>query len=235
MRFPADQIPRLVTILNSLYKRTTLTYEEIQTTFETTSGVRQGGPESPFLFNLFIDFVMRIFINNATHANIKFYEHRYRINLRSVSREERLSMRSKNRNHEGNVNLPWCGYADDLILFIQSQSELQKATEILDNVFERFGLKINEQKTETMILNSTEPDYPKSIITIRNIPIKNVEKFKYLGAFTKYDQPNTGDVKLSYRIQTAISKFVEMSILLQNVKINLKSKLELDSRSIRKN
>ena len=157
---------------------------------------------------------MRIFINNATHANIKFYEHHYRINLRSVSREERLSMRSKNQSLEGNVNLPWCGYADDLILFILSQSDLQKATEILYNEFERFGLKINELKTETMIVNCTELGYPKSIISLRNIPIKNVEKFKYLGAFTKYDQPNTGDVELSYRIQTAVSKFVEMSTLL---------------------
>ena len=28
---------------------------------------------------------------------------------------------------------------------------------VLDNVFERFGLKLSELKTETMILNSTEP------------------------------------------------------------------------------
>ena len=104
---------------------------------------------------------------------------------------------------------------------------------ILDNVFERFGLKINELKTETMIVNCTEPDYPKSIISLRNIPIKNVEKFKYLGAFTKYDQPNTGDVELSYRIQTAVSKFVEMSTLLQNVKINLKTRITFFNMFIR--
>ena len=93
----------------------------------------------------------------------------------------------------------------------------------MDNVFERFGLKINELKTETMILNSTEPHHSKSIISLRNIPIKNVEKFKYLGAFTKYDQPNTRDAELSNRIQLAVSKFVKMSTLLQNVKINLKT------------
>ena len=103
----------------------------------------------------------------------------------------------------------------------------------MDNVFERFGLKINELKTETMIVNCTEPDYPKSIISLRNIPIKNVEKFKYLGAFTKYDQPNTGDVELSYRIQTAVSKFVEMSTLLQNVKINLKTRITFFNMFIR--
>ena len=34
-------------------------------TFETTSGVRQGGPESPNLFNLYIDFVIRVFLRKV--------------------------------------------------------------------------------------------------------------------------------------------------------------------------
>jgi len=54
--------PRLFTILNKLYTHTTLTYNEAETTFETTSGVRQGGPESPFLFNLYIDFVISSYL-----------------------------------------------------------------------------------------------------------------------------------------------------------------------------
>ena len=68
-----------------------------------------------------------------------------------------------------------------------------------------------------------EPEYPKSIITLRNTPINNIEKFKYLGAFIKHDRPSTGDVELNYRIQITISKFIEMSALLQNIKINLQT------------
>ena len=33
--------------------------------FETTSGVPQGGPESPNLFNLYLDYIMRIYNNHA--------------------------------------------------------------------------------------------------------------------------------------------------------------------------
>ena len=226
MRFPEGMFPRLFTILDNLYKRTTLTFDKTKSTFQTTSGVRQGGPESPFLFNLFIDYVMRVFINKSQNENIKFYEHHYRINCRTISREIRLQMRLNDQKFDGNMDLPWCGYADDLILFIQSRTDLQKAADLLDQIFDHFGLKINELKTETMILNnSDEPEYPKSIITLRNTPINNVEKFKYLGAFIKNDQPNTGDVELTYRIQVALSKFVEMSTLLQNVKINLKTRI----------
>ena len=63
MRFP-DNPPRLFIILEQLYKQTTLTFQE-SNTFATTSGVRQGGPESPFLFNLYIDYVMRVFMTEA--------------------------------------------------------------------------------------------------------------------------------------------------------------------------
>ena len=102
-----------------------------------------------------------------------------------------------------------------------------------------------------MILNNMEPEYPKSIITLRNTLINNVENFKYLGAFIKHDQPSTGDVELNYRIQITLSKFVKnsvkMSALLQIVEFNLRtrvsffdsfirnrlvSKLEFDSSSI---
>ena len=33
--------------------------------FETTSGVRQGGPESPNIFNIYLDYIMRIYNNHA--------------------------------------------------------------------------------------------------------------------------------------------------------------------------
>jgi len=132
LRF-TDKVPSLVKILQKLYQQTSLSYEG--TTFKTTSGVRQGGPESPFLFNLYLDFVMRLVIEKC-HCNVdvKFFVHSYRINSSSVSRGERVSMREKNQSLSGTSTLPWCGYADDLVLFLQDKSSLQSATIILDSV-----------------------------------------------------------------------------------------------------
>jgi len=46
------------------------------TTFFVSSGVRQGGPESPPLFNLFIDFVMSLFMSKCRNdGSIKFFAH----------------------------------------------------------------------------------------------------------------------------------------------------------------
>ena len=225
MRFQNKEHPRMIDILEQLYKQTSLTFLETDETFETTSGVRQGGPESSFLFNLYIDYIMRVFINESQTENIRFFEHCFRLNPRSISREERLKIRQENLKSFGIPTLPWCGYADDLILFLLELTDLQKATDLLESIFTRFGLNINATKTESMILNHSDQQYPQTIITLKNTALNNVENFKYLRAFIRYDIPNTGDVEINHRIQIAVSKFVDMSNLLQNVKIHLKTRI----------
>ena len=56
---------------------TKCTLEDIS--FRTTNGVRQGGPESPPLFNLYIDFVMRIFCHACEQEGIDFLQFLYDI------------------------------------------------------------------------------------------------------------------------------------------------------------
>ena len=236
LRFPDNENLKLFDILKLLYEKTSLTYDDALTTFLVTSGVRQGGPESPLLFNLFIDFVMRIFIDKCTQDHtIHFFDHKYRINPRSVSREERLNMRQNNNKLWGENLFPWCGYADDLILFVIDPESLQKATEILDEVFTEFGLKINESKTETMILNNTflESEYPKSIISLRNVALKNSTDFKYLGSYVSHDEPNTGDAEINHRIQMAQAKFATLSNLLLNRNIIMKTRIKFLNSLVR--
>ena len=61
MRFGSDADTTLIDILEHLYANTTCEMEG-DVLFDTTSGVRQGGPESPWLYTLFADFVMRCFL-----------------------------------------------------------------------------------------------------------------------------------------------------------------------------
>ena len=147
----------MINILNILYEKTSLTYEE--NTFKTSSGVRQGGPESPPLFNLYIDFVMRLFIEKGKKGRIDFFENSYRINMKSFTRDERAALREQGKKIAGKSFLEWCGYADDLVLFVNLREGLQKAAETLDNLFLKFGLAINVSKTETMIINCNT-EYP---------------------------------------------------------------------------
>ena len=232
IRFP-DQCPTVIKVLEKLYEQTSLTFPEADETFSTTFGVRQGGPESPLLFNLYVDYVMRIFVSKCKDENIQFYEHSYRINPRSISRDERLEMRRKNIASYGTKVIPWNGYADDLILFLLTTTDLQKSTDLLDEIFTAFGLKINVQKTESMILNPQTVEYPKTIVTLRNTAIKNIENFVYLGAYIRFDQPNTGDPEINHRIQLAVSKFADLSNLLQNQRIHLKTRINFLNSFVR--
>ena len=227
---------KLFDILENLYQKTSLTFEEALVTFLVTSGVRQGGPESPCLFNLYIDFVMRIFMSKcASDHSVHFFKHRYRINARSVSREYRLQMRQENRKLWGTSFLPWSGYADDLILFMLDIPSLQKAATLLDEVFISHGLSINVSKTETMILNHTNlnSEYPKSIINLRNEPLQNSMEFKYLGSLISQNEPNTGEIEINHRIQMAHAKFASMSNLLQNSAIYLKTRIKFLNSFVR--
>ena len=223
LRFRPNQIPKVISILNVLYQNTSLTYEE--NTFTTSSGVRQGGPESPPLFNLYIDFVMRLFLEKGKSEKIDFFEHCYRVNAKSFTRAERSLLRERGKKLNGKSLLEWCGYADDLVLFVNTQASLQRTIEILDNLFSKFGLSINATKTETMIINFAEEVYPESIVTLRGTPLKNVKEFRYLGACIRFDEPNTGDIEINQRIQMSQSKFAEMSNLLQNFSINLRTRV----------
>jgi len=76
----------------------------------TTAGVRQGGPESPPLFDLYIDFVMRVFMTHANDASLQFFKFKYRI---PSTRSERA--RAKRTPSTGTSQLDWAGYADDIV------------------------------------------------------------------------------------------------------------------------
>ena len=59
-----------VKIIEELYKKTESTMKGDTEYFETTSGVRQGGSESPNLFNLFLDYIMRIYNDHASKLGL---------------------------------------------------------------------------------------------------------------------------------------------------------------------
>ena len=114
-RLPDCHSKKLINLLEVLYSNTTTALAEApDNVFEVQSGVRQGGPESPMLFNLYIDLVMRVFLQNCMEANIRFLKFKYRIpESASHNRREKV----------GYHQIDWIGYADDLILTFESKIE----------------------------------------------------------------------------------------------------------------
>ena len=65
--------------------------------------------------------------------------------------------------------MAWCGYADDFVLFLQSQKGLQKATNFLDEIFTRFGLSISKGRTETMKTINATPFATPGIVVFKEL------------------------------------------------------------------
>ena len=70
---------KIAKILESMYSKTTYTMKGEENAFQTTSGVRQGGPESPNCYNMYADHVMNVFVERCEAAVLKFLEIPFKI------------------------------------------------------------------------------------------------------------------------------------------------------------
>ncbi|KXJ17533.1 hypothetical protein AC249_AIPGENE14758 [Exaiptasia diaphana] len=145
--------------------------EENEEAFKTTSGVRQGGCESPYCFNLYLDYILRIFEYECQHENLHIT-----IPYRIPNEASDRSQRSEEKD-SGVLSLLWLGYADDLSIITNSAVKLQTAMENLYNILTRFGLQMSLDKTRTMVMSDKydETTYPETICTINNEHLKNIE------------------------------------------------------------
>ena len=213
-----------INVLEALYKQTFahLADDDEALAFEVLAGVRQGGPESPSLFNLLMDWVMRIFEQRCTEAGLKGVTLKFNIPTEATTRAERKA--HPNRSRPGSeLNLTWVGFADDVGIFYRTESELISGIKILVSIFEEFDLHLSEKKTETMIFNDDRDDeeYPKTLLTINGHPLKNVKTFVYLGSRLKNNEPFTGDFEVTSRINLAKSKFESMRHILANQQLHM--------------
>ena len=174
-RFPRGADTTLIELFEALYSYTTTSLAETpDNIFELLLGVRQGSPESPPLYNLLMDYVMRIFMDVCENREIKFLRLNHRIRSTATTREDRAKSSAV-----GTHDTDWGGYADNLNLLFEDNENLQRGLQALHETFFRYNLAINVSKTKTMILNhqylNTDSSiYPKSIASLNNIPIENV-------------------------------------------------------------
>jgi hypothetical protein len=118
-----EQLIKLVQVIYRKSSSAIKVDKKITEYFHTKTGVRQGCILSPYLFNLVLEAVMSLSLNN-TEAGIKL--------------------------NGGLVNN--LRFADDIGLLTRSEQELQDITTKIDETSRRFGLMINAEKTKTMVI-----------------------------------------------------------------------------------
>lgn len=138
----------LIRAIQSLYLNNTIQIKTFQNdVVEINQGVRQGCPLSPTLFNLYLDEVMKIWLNDLN--NFKINE----INLTSIL------------------------FADDQIVISDNENTLQKNIFKLNEIASSFNMKISVNKTKTMAFLGSHPIRAKIVINDKIIEQVNTFKY----------------------------------------------------------
>ena len=220
--------PILINILKAFYTGTSAVIKGTLF-FQTFTGCRQGGVESPILFNIYLDFVLRCveqevmqrFPNTGLQYSFVIPGH-------CSTREQR-----KVCGLSGNQRLRIILYADDIVLLCDSIDELAEIINIYDKTFTRFGLKISTDKTETMAFNIPEEiKTTPSLISIGDIALKNVRTFKYLGHMIVNNDDDPSHF-LTYRISSAFQKWTDLKHILTDKIIFMSTRIKILEACVR--
>ena len=213
----------LVYILRKLYDGTTACVSGTKVKFDILSGCRQGGLESPTLFNFYFDFVLKV----CSEAIDRKYpggwgiSFDYRIPNECTNREQR-----KTKKMTGTEIVRWLLYADDLVLFCMNIAEAQDIMNIMNTTCKRFGLAISFKKTKVMQFNSNTSDIN---VVIDGTELENVSEFCYLGHTIFSDGRNSTDL----RIAKATAKFYELKGVLCDKEVHMSIRTKILEACVR--
>ena len=173
---------KMVSLIERVYSRNMVKFELGNVVTEwckSESGVRQGCPLSPLLFNLYIrELGMRI---EECHEGFKY------TSVNSNGGELKRS------------NLAGLMYADDVCLFAESAESLQRVCDHVSTVIEEYGLKVSEKKSKVVCINSIRGIRRWKIGSTN---IDETEEYKYLGVTVK-GGPNGGFKSMGDRMKEA--------------------------------
>ena len=109
-------------------------------------------------------------------------------------------------------------YEDDIVRIAESKDDLQRIVNTINKGSHKYGLKINIEKTKTMIVSkSNNRSYFKIVsLKINGKSVEQVRSFVYLGACITDDGRNKEE--LNRRAGRAKTQFMTLKNLLSNSK-----------------
>ena len=163
--------------------------------FQIKTGFRQGCILSPLLFNMILDYIMR-----------------------RLEKLHGMGTSSKPRNVED------AEYADDTCLMAECLARIVELTQALATESEKFGLKINTNKTKIMPVTKEVLKMPAVIQNGTEIEI--VKNFVYLGS--ELEAEGGSDLEIKRRIALAGSTFNRLHTkIFKSHDIGIRTKLRI--------
>ena len=157
--------------------------------------------------------------------------------VRSPQLQFRIPMAANQKNtgeQGGKMELPYIGFADDTTALAESAEDLQTFVQIMADVFKEYHLILNLDKTKTLVINNQNLNHtPNTIVTINNVPIQDVTKFKILGALLSQNPMQSNINEIGSKIVMAQKQFVRKKNILQNRKIFLQTRVQILNATVR--
>ena len=210
-----------------MYEGTTASIRGMKSSFDVLVGCRQGGQESPCLFNYYFDYVLKV----AAHEIDKAFPNGWGVSIDysiphyCTNREQRRSGRMT-----GVEIIRWIMYADDAVLFCKSVNEAEQLLTIINSTCLRFGLTISFTKTKTQVFNDNILAAKSTLFSIGDNVIENVTEFVYLGQVITADREGCFT---DHRVARATAKFNEMRTVLTDTRVNLRTRRKLLEACVR--
>ena len=126
--------------------------------FSVKVGLRQGCVMSPWLFNIFMDGVMREVREKVGDVGVKLWDNSRRCKWK----------------------IEWLMFADDTVLVGDSEEKLQMLVREFGNVCKRRKLTVNVNKSKTMKISGKENEFDLNVEIIGE-RLEAVETYEYLG------------------------------------------------------
>ncbi|CAI2733768.1 unnamed protein product [Schistosoma spindalis] len=146
---------KFITILKALYTNIlgrVRTYNRLCPLFRSSSGVRQGCPISPFLFNFAIDDILETALMDVSNGGVDL-----------LPGERLLDLE----------------YADDIVLLCENAHDMQSALNQLAVNVRRYGMCFVPSKCKVLLQDRQDSN---PVLTLDGEQIEVVEKFVYLGS-----------------------------------------------------
>ena len=203
--------------------------------FPLNRGLKQGSTISPFLWNIFFG----VLTTAAEREFAKEQECGVKIwfDMEGAITEQTVDYRP---GHHLEAGIWMVCYADDSILFAQSEASMQRMLDIFSNICMAFGMEISVTKTKVMRIRGALEDgiivdrarregsptpRPRDVILyINGERVEAVQQFNYLGCSENED--NTMRTEVAKRQYKMISVFEYYAgTVLQNYRLNVKARI----------
>jgi hypothetical protein len=178
--------PKLVVLIEDLYSGCEACISvggQESEWFPMSTGVRQGCPMSPTLFNVFMDFMARLVTSRCRQQGVRGFHVAFRTSGQLVEPPCRA---------DECIALLMLLYADDLALLESSGEGLEAAMGVLQQVAAEWGMSINYPKTKAVAFGHSEQQQPAPLQVQGGEQVGYEQQFCYLGGV----QESSGGLEL---------------------------------------